>query len=89
MVYAKLLAPVVMGSYKDLDPGLYLYPRVIALWIHLHYLMFSRVQNKSAIPRSLDWRSTILTQLWGATNKLSGDHYAHQIKTKMNIYDYV
>jgi len=37
MLCAKLLAPVVLGTYQDVAPGLYLSPRVLCLYMMLQY----------------------------------------------------
>ena len=48
MFYAKLLAPIVLGLYHSEDPGLFLYPRVLCLYVHLQwYAVSMRASEKS------------------------------------------
>lgn len=45
MMWAKLLAPVVLGTYHELDPGLYMAPRIFALYMTIQYQIFTVVDS--------------------------------------------
>ena len=82
MFFAKLLNPMTAGTYHAME-GLYLYPRVLTLWMHIHYLMFRRVELQTATPEGLDWQSPKLQALWGLLNKEAGHQYRDQVDKAM------
>ena len=45
MLWAKLLAPVVLGTYQEVDPGLYMAPRVICLYMQLQYYVITTIKT--------------------------------------------
>ncbi len=63
LVIAKLCAPIVSSMYHDVDPGLYLTPRIIALWLCL--TLHTHIVERGVKPTEHDWRSNILSSLWG------------------------
>eukprot|EP00906_Rhabdomonas_costata_P032878 RCo046302 len=80
MYFAKLLAPVVLTTYQNVDPGLYLYPRVLALYLHLQYLKFSRAAHKSAEPNGMEWRSERMVVLWGLVNQMAAQEFQRRVR---------
>ena len=45
MLWAKLLAPIVLGTYQEVDPGLYMAPRVICLYMMLQYYVITTIKT--------------------------------------------
>ena len=80
MYYAKLLAPVVLSTYQNVDPGLYIYPRVLALYLHIQYEKFSRAASQSAGPKGMEWRSERLLLLWGQVNHKAAQEFQQRVR---------
>ena len=78
MFFAKLLNPMTAATYHTTD-GLYLYPRVLTLWMHIHYLMFRRVELQTATPEGLDWQCVKLQALWGLLNQEAAHQYRDRV----------
>ena len=77
--FAKLLNPATCGTYQTEDAGLYIWPRVIALYLHLHYMMMNRAAAKSKEPEGLDWRSERVTEIFGKVNLVAARLYRDKI----------
>lgn len=72
--YAKLVNPAVTCS----DPKRYIFHRAIALYMHIHAEVFSRVHRQNAtsdgvIYEAMDWKNRELTQVFGQVNKKHAD----------------
>lgn len=83
--FAKLLNPATFGKYHKID-GMYLSPRVLTLYMHIQYVMLTRSDTKSKTPWFEnrpwgDWRSTILSDLWGQANKEAARQYQVRIES--------
>ena len=74
----KLLIPQVNG-YQD-APEEYLYNRLLALYCHLHYLGFGRVDLARQGRDSIDWHDEALTKLWSAVNRESAEKYSEAVE---------
>ncbi len=70
----KLLIPQVNG-YQD-SPEEYLYNRLLALYCHLHYMGFGRVDLARQGRHAIDWHDEALTKLWSAVNRESAEKYS-------------
>ncbi len=75
---AKLCAPIVSSMYHDVDPGLYMIPRVIALWLNITLIM--HIAERGVKPTEHDWRSNILSSLWGDVNYVAATQYQLRIE---------
>jgi hypothetical protein len=64
--WAKLAIPAVSETYLG-APGLYLYFRMTALYLHIQHEMMWRVERGSA-DVAVDWRHDGLARVWGAAN---------------------
>jgi len=74
--YAKLMAPQVLCS----DPDLYVYHRMIGLYVHLWSVILSRRRlqmdpNAWTVIPIMDWNNAKMTQRWGEVNKVYADHW--------------
>lgn len=74
----KLLIPQVNG-YQD-SPEEYLYNRLLALYCHLHYMGFGRVDLAGQGRDSIDWHDEALTKLWSAVNRESAEKYSEAVE---------
>jgi len=74
----KLLIPQVNG-YQD-SPEEYLYNRLLALYCHLHYMGFGRVDLAGQSRDSIDWHDEALTKLWSAVNRESAEKYSEAVE---------
>ena len=75
---AKLLIPQVNG-YQD-APEEYIYNRVLALYCHLHFMGFGRVDFLRQGREPFDWHDEALTALWSTVNRESAQQYSDAIK---------
>jgi hypothetical protein len=96
MFLSKLLAPVVHLYQKDGNQGLYIWPRLVCLYIHVQYEIMSRTSGgtgrqpillkvvKSGKPEHDrfygDWRSDLTTALFGTVNKLAARHFQTRLE---------
>lgn len=74
----KLLIPRVSG-YQD-SPEEYLYNRVLALYTHLHYMGFGRIDLASQGRDAIDWHDEALTELWSSVNRESAEKYSEAVR---------
>jgi hypothetical protein len=74
----KLLIPQVNG-YQD-SPEEYLHNRVLALYCHLHYMGFGRIDLAKQGRDAIDWHDEALTKLWSSINRESADKYSEAVK---------
>ena len=74
----KLLIPQVNG-YQD-SPEEYLHNRVLALYCHLHYMGFGRIDLARQGRNAIDWHDEALTKLWSSINRESADKYSEAVK---------
>ena len=74
----KLLIPQVNG-YQD-SPEEYLHNRVLALYSHLHYMGFGRIDLARQGRNAIDWHDEALTKLWSSINRESADKYSEAVK---------
>lgn len=74
----KLIIPKV-ANYQD-APGNYMYNRILALYAHLHYSYFYRVDNNQNGNEMLQWKDTDLTTDWGNYNRKSSHLYKDELK---------
>jgi hypothetical protein len=82
-VMVKLLIPQVADYYADGKAGEYMYNRVLALYAHMHYSNFARLDGSKGIDlliNKIDWRDPELTRLWGSSNLSSANSYAASVK---------
>jgi hypothetical protein len=72
---AKLLAPQVLCYEKE--PNQYMYNRVVALYAHIHYEAFTRLDRKARKPGTelIRWADADLTRLWSRVNLTSAKAY--------------
>ena len=87
---AKLLHPHVLCTYQGAGPddeGMYLNPRVVTLWAHIHRMIFQRAALKSATPPGLDWRNPLLTLLWGKVNEQAGIAFQRRVKQALDEHN--
>lgn len=73
----KLLIPQVSG-YQD-TPEEYLYNRALALYTHVYFTVFSRIENEELGKERIQWNDTDLTLLWGKVNKESSRKYVNAV----------
>jgi hypothetical protein len=81
--YAKLLNPIVSGYYHTRHPGLYFWPRVVCLYVQLQYLYATRSNSEAPDDRgggTEDWRSDLLSSLWGAVNRAAAESYQRRVE---------
>ena len=79
--FAKLLAPVVSGSYQEVHQGLYFFPRCVSLWLHIHHELCSRFERRTkGLPEPQDWRSDILALLWGRLNHGAAQEFQKRVE---------
>jgi hypothetical protein len=71
---------VVAGEYQERPSGLYLYPRIVSLWLHIHHEVTLRWENQSSTPQTLDWRSDIPSLLWGRVNLGAAQEYQKRVE---------
>jgi hypothetical protein len=74
----KLLIPQVNG-YQD-SPEEYLYSRLLALYCHLHYMGFGRIDLARQDLNPIDWRDDALTKLWSSVNRESARKYSEAVE---------
>jgi hypothetical protein len=79
---AKLLNTQVLGYNHSSQPrqtpaSEYMYNRVISLYLHMHWVMFDRVEDHGP---SIEWRDAELTKLWGTVNSKSATDYEQQVR---------
>ena len=77
--FAKLLNPATCGTYQTEDAGLYIWPRVITLYLHIHHEMINRAAARSKEPEGLDWRSERVTEVFGKVNLVAARLYRDRI----------
>jgi len=77
--FAKLLNPATCGTYQRDDAGLYLWPRTVTLYLHLHHMMLERAALKSRDPEGLDWRSESITEIFGRVNLIAARLYRDRV----------
>ena len=63
MVLPKLFIPEVADYQKE--PGVYIYRRAIALYLHLNYGAFEAVRCAKEKEVGIDWYDKKLTDFWG------------------------
>ena len=81
MYLGKLINPTVIGLYQnDGSDGMYLYPRVVTLWVYIHYMIFARAEQKRKSLHGIDWRNADLTLTWGAVNQGAGDQFQDRVE---------
>jgi hypothetical protein len=76
---AKLFCPAV-GNYAS-EPSWYMYSRVVALYLHLHFELFSRAIKKNNCHSPYIWGKSInqpFIHLWGNTNLKYANVYLKQ-----------
>jgi hypothetical protein len=73
--FAKLLTPQV-GCYQAAPEG-YLYNRGMALYTHIYFTLFTRLDRKAKKPAlaDMDWSNKDLTKLWAKVNAASAHAY--------------
>lgn len=72
--YAKLLAPSVTCA----DPKEYLFHRSMALYLHIHGVMYSRVARaalREPVYAATNWDNPAMTRAWGTINKNTADQW--------------
>jgi len=74
----KLLIPQVNG-YQD-APEEYIYNRLLALYCHLQYMGFGRIDLLRQGREPFDWHDEALTELWSHVNHVSAEKYADAVK---------
>ena len=92
MHLAKLFGPTVAGAYNDADDaddgaqqrgtdrrGLLLYYRTISLWLHLHFVAFSRAATLGDWLTQADWRAPALQLTWGQLNEAFARRYDRRV----------
>ena len=97
---AKLVAPVVLGTYQEEDTledglhkrpqdkrGLYMYPRVVALWLHLHVMIHSRCRRGGGHDMREDWRDPLSSQMFGRVNELGAQAFTKRVVSARNKLD--
>ena len=97
MFGAKLLAPVVHVYQEEGKQGLYIWPRVVCLFIHIQFLIIARTISgigrqpvllklmESGRPEFYrwfsDWRSDSATALFGAVNKAAARQFQLRVQS--------
>merc|ERR1719482_2551283 len=86
---AKLLAPVVLGTYQELDPGLYIVPRVVCLYMVLQYHIVTLTKDghwqipvaDGKLRNHTDWRIQMreATHLLGEVNHVAARQFHARI----------
>jgi hypothetical protein len=69
----KLLIPSVANYEKE--PRGYMYNRVIALYVHMHYILLGRMDGGSNRVNIMNWYSEKLTKEFGDSNYRSSQNY--------------
>jgi hypothetical protein len=78
MFAAKLLTPAVSEKVTRL-PGVYMHYRGMALYLHAHHEVFSRIHR----PPPADLRDPALTALWGDVNREAAAAYHAAVTTTL------
>jgi hypothetical protein len=78
--FAKLLAPCVSCDYLG-DATVYLYNRIIALYLHINREIFARCERRSREP-AINWRNEELTELFGTHNLKFANVFAYTLETR-------
>jgi hypothetical protein len=81
LFFAKLYNPVVLG----VDSSLYLTFRVLALYTHLHMVLFSRAKLGQRKYSQATWSNPALRSLWGRINRLAAHEYQQRIERALSI----
>ena len=97
MFLSKLLAPIVHVYQEEDNQGLYLWPRVVCLYMHIQYEIISRTLGgmgrrpvllqmgefgRPEIYRFYgDWRSDLTTALFGTVNKVASRQLQFRFKS--------
>jgi len=97
MFFSKLLAPIVHVYQGEGNEGLYLWPRVVCLYMHIQYEIMSRTLGGMGRRRVLvkmgefgrpeiyrfygDWRSDLATALFGTVNKVASRQFQFRFKS--------
>lgn len=74
LMMPKLLIPSV-ANYKN-NPDEYIYNRALALYVHIYFVLFDRVNKSENGITEMDWADKELTKLWGEMNKESSLKYS-------------
>lgn len=69
----KLLVPAV-ADYKD-KPENYIYQRALALYIHIYFFLFDRVEKVDSGAKVSGWSDKNLMNIWGWMNRKASEHY--------------
>ncbi|MFO0757702.1 MAG: hypothetical protein U0359_14490 [Byssovorax sp.] len=80
LMYAKLYNPGVAGAYLDIDDTIYFFPRVATLYVHLHMVVFSRLETGRRAVRAYDWEDPALRAVWGRINRTAGEAYQKRVE---------
>ncbi len=72
----KLMIPSVNNFYQE--PGQYMYNRTCALYLHMYYLMFRSVDDKSFLKMNLE--SDVVAMAFSEANRVNAKTYAAQFK---------
>ena len=76
----KLLIPSV-NNYKD-APAEYIYNRGMALYTHIHFMAFRRVDFLNAGQEEIAWPDKHLRKFWGTANKRYARQYDSEVKAQ-------
>ena len=89
MFWAKLVAPVVLATYQEVDPGLYILPRAIALYMLIQYSVQTIIESPGEVRyyqmpladgklrEHSEWRTPLsdATTLWGEFNQVAANQF--------------
>lgn len=77
---AKLLNPAVCGLYHEVDSGIYLTSRVVTLFVHIFFVMFSRANAKKRVFAKFKWRTDIIRALLSRVNAEAAGAYQKRVE---------
>jgi len=77
-IMVKLLIPSV-NDYKE-EPAEYIYNRGMALYTHIHFELFRRVDFANAGTSEVSWPDEHLRKFFGAANKDYAKQYDNEVK---------
>ena len=77
-LFAKLLIPQVQDYAAE--PGVYIYNRALALYVHLHFLYLGRADHSQARTETIKWTDKKRTRFWGKVNLQNARLYKAAVK---------
>ena len=81
--YAKLLNPTVMGTYLEKKhEGLYMWPKLVCLFVHTRYEVLRRTLNRP----TYDWHNDSITLQMGRMSERQSELYRLRLIHELPVY---